>query len=248
MPVTFAAAVAAAVSMAGVPPSVGFVGKELLYTVGFAPGSAAYLPWAVLFAAAPIATVAMVLASTPFFGPRPAYRKPGREGHWALWCGPVVLGAVGLYWGLAPEFPFMRLLLPADAVVTGHALHVEHPPWQSTGEALALTLVTLAAAGLGFWQRAAVAEALAGLKRLVPLSGDRAYDATMNGIAAVAAWQTRRLQSGVQRHYLLIVFATLGLCLAATLWIKNVAPGPCGWRKRRFWTGRSRPWSPWRPS
>ena len=48
----------------------------------------------------------------------------------------------------------------------------------------------------------------------------------MNGIAAVAAWQTRRLQSGVQRNYLLIVFATLGLSLAVTLWIKNVVPWP----------------------
>ncbi len=226
MPVTFAAAVAASVSMAGVPPSVGFIGKELLYTAGLAPGAAAWLPWAVFLAAAPISTVAMVLAIGPFFGPRPDYRKPGREGRWALWCGPVVLGAVGIWWGLSPELPFMRLLVPAETAATGYALDAGHAPWHSTGGALALTLVTLAAAVLGFWKRAAVAEALAGLKRRVPLSGDRAYDAAMNGIAAVAAWQTRRLQSGVQRHYLLIVFATLGLSLAVTLWIKDVVPGP----------------------
>ncbi len=226
MPVTFAAAVAASVSMAGVPPSVGFIGKELLYTVGFAPDTSAWLPWATFFAAAPIATIAMVLAIRPFFGPRPDYRKPGREGHWALWCGPVVLGAVGIWWGLAPEFPFMRLLVPAETAVTGPFPDTEHAPWHSTSEALVLTLATLAAAVLGFWKRAAVAEALAGLKRRVPLSGDRAYDAAMNGIAAVAAWQTRRLQSGVQRHYLLIVFATLGLSLAVTLWVKDVVPGP----------------------
>ena len=226
MPVTFAAAVAASVSMAGVPPSVGFVGKELLYTVGFAPGAAAYLPWAVLLAAAPVATVAMVLAVRPFFGPRPDYGKPGREGHWTLWCGPVVLAAVGLYWGLAPEFPFMSLLVPAANMVTAQPLPVDPAPWHSTGEALALTLVTLAAAVLGFWKRAAVTQALAACRRLVPLTADRAYDATMDGIAAVAAWQTRRLQSGVQRHYLLIVFGTLGLSLAATLWIKDVVPWP----------------------
>ena len=226
MPVTFAAAVAASVSMAGVPPSVGFIGKELLYTVGFAPDAAGYLPWAVFFAAAPVATVAMVLAIRPFFGPRPDYSQPGREGHWALWSGPVVLGAVGLYWGLSPEFPFTSLLVPAATMVTGQPLPVDHAPWHSTGEALALTLVTLAAAALGFWKRAAIAHALAACGRLVPLSGDRAYDAAMNGIAAVAAWQTRRLQSGVQRHYLLTVFATLGLSLAATLWIKDVVPGP----------------------
>ena len=226
MPVTFAAAAAASVSMAGLPPSVGFVGKELLYTVGLAPGAAAWLPAAVLLAAAPVATVALVLAIRPFFGPRPDYGKPAREGRWQLWCGPAVLGAVGLYWGLAPEFPFMRLLAPAAIAVTGQPLPAGHVPWHSTGGALALTLVTLAAAVLGFWKLAAVRQALAGLKRWVPLSGDRAYDAAMNGIAAVAAWQTRRLQSGVQRHYLLIVFATLGLSLAATLWIKNVAPWP----------------------
>ncbi len=228
MPVTFAAAVAAAVSMAGLPPSVGFIGKELLYTVGLASGAAAWLPWAVLLAAAPVATVAMVLAITPFFGPRPDYRKPGREGHWALWCGPVVLGAVGVYWGLSPAFPFTSLLVPAATVVTGQPLPADPAPWHSTGAALALTLATLAAAVLGFRQRAAVAQALAGCRRLLPLSGDRAYDAAMHGIAAVAAWQTRRLQSGVQRHYLLIVFATLGLSLAVTLWIKNVVRWPAG--------------------
>ena len=212
--------------MAGVPPSVGFIGKELLYTVGSAPDTVAWLPWAVFFAAAPIATIAMVLASRPFSGPRPDYRKAAREGHWALWCGPVVLGAVGLYWGLAPEFPFMRLLVPAEAAVIGHSLQVEEAPWHSTGEAFVLTLVTLAAAVLGFWKRGAVMQALAGLGRRAPLSGDRAYDAVMNGLAAVAAWQTRRLQSGVQRNYLLIVFATLGLSLAVTFRIKDVAVRP----------------------
>ncbi len=226
MPVTFAAAVAASVSMAGVPPSVGFVGKELLYTAGFAPDAAGYVPWAVFFAAAPIATVAMVLAIRPFFGPRPDYRKPGREGHWALWCGPVVLAAVGIWWGLAPEFPFMRLLVPAEAAVTGHLPDTGHAPWHSTGQAFALTLATLAAAVLAFWKLAAVKQALAGCRRLVPFSADGAYDAAMNGIAAVAAWQTRRLQSGIQRHYLMIVFATLGLSLAVTLWLKNVVPAP----------------------
>ncbi len=226
MPVTFAAAVAACVSMAGVPPSVGFIGKELLYTVGFAPDAAAYLPWATFLAAAPVALVAIVLTVKPFLGPRPDYRKPGQEGHWTLWCGPVALGALGIYWGLAPEFPFISLLVPAETMVTGHALQVAEAPWHSTGEALMLTLVTLGAAVLGFWKRGAVVQALARLGRLAPLSGDRAYDAAMNGIAAVAAWQTRRLQSGVQRHYLLIVFATLGLSLAVTLWIKNVVPWP----------------------
>ena len=225
MPVTFAAAVAASVSMAGVRPRrVHRQGAPVHRRLR--PRRRRYLPWGgVLHRRADRDRLRWCLRSsrssvrartTASRGGRPlgALVRAGRAR-----CGRHLLG-------LSPEFPFMSLLVPAATMVTGQPLHVEHAPWHSTGEALALTLVTLAAAALGFWKRAAVTQALAACRRLVPFSADRAYDATMNGIAAVAAWQTRWLQSGVQRHYLLIVFATLGLSLAVTLWIKDVVPGP----------------------
>ena len=221
MPVTFAAAVAASVSMAGAPPSIGFLGKELLYAEALRPAADAWMPWAVFLAAAPVAAAAMVLSIKPFLGRRPAFPRPVREGHWALWCGPAALGALGVAWGLAPGFAFTRLILPAEAAVSGYRPHLDHVPWHSTGDALALSLATLTAAALVFWKRAAATRALARLARLVPVTGDRAYDAAMRGIAALAERQTRLLQSGIQRRYLLIVFATLGSSLAVTLWLKD---------------------------
>ncbi len=221
MPVTFAAAVAASVSMAGAPPSIGFLGKELLYAEALRPAADAWMPWAVFLAAAPVAAAAMVLSIKPFLGRRPAFPRPVREGHWALWCGPAALGALGVAWGLAPGFAFTRLILPAEAAVSGYRPHLDHVPWHSTGDALALSLATLTAAALVFWKRAAATRALARLARLVPVTGDRAYDAAMLGIAALAERQTRLLQSGIQRRYLLIVFATLGSSLAVTLWLKD---------------------------
>ena len=226
MPITFAAAVAASVSMAGAPPSIGFIGKELVYSAALLPAADAWTAWAAFLAAAPVATVAMVLSIKPFLGRRPAFPRPVREGHWALWCGPAALGALGVAWGLAPGFVFTRLILPAEAAVSGYRPRLDHVPWHSTGDALALSLATLTVAALVFWQRAAATRALARLARLVPVTGDRAYDAAMRGIAALAERQTRLLQSGIQRRYLLIVFATLGLSLAVTLWLKDAVVRP----------------------
>ena len=226
MPVTFAAAVAASVSMAGAPPSIGFLGKELLYSAALRPDADAWLPWAAFLAAAPVAAVAMTLSIKPFLARRPAFPRPVREGRWALWCGPAALGALGLAWGLAPGFVFTRLLLPAEAAVSGYRPQLDHVPWHSTGDALALSLATLTAAALVFWKRAAAARALARLARIVPVTGDRAYDAAMRGIAALADRQTRLLQSGIQRRYLLIVFATLGSSLAVTLWARDAVVWP----------------------
>ena len=226
MPITFAAAAAASVSMAGAPPSIGFIGKELLYTAALRPDADAWLPWAAFLAAAPVATAAMVLSIKPFLGRRPAFPRPVREGRWALWCGPAALGALGVAWGLAPGFAFTTLILPAEAAVSGYRPQLDHVPWHSTGDALALSLATLTAAALVFWKRAATARALARLARLVPATGDRAYDAAMRGIAAVAERQTRLLQSGIQRRYLLVVFATLGASLAVTLWVKDAVVLP----------------------
>ena len=226
MPVTFAAAVAASVSMAGAPPSIGFIGKELLYTEALRPDAGVWMPWAALLAAAPVAAVAMAFSIKPFLGRRPAFPRPVREGHWALWCGPAALGALGVAWGLAPGFVFTHLLLPAEAAVAGYRPQLDHVPWHAGGGALALSLATLAAAALVFWKRAAATRGLARLARLAPVTGDRAYDAAMRGIAALADRQTRLLQSGVQRRYLLIVFATLGSILAVTLWVKDAVAPP----------------------
>lgn len=226
MPITFAGAALACVSMAGVPPSIGFVGKELLYTAGFLPAAIPYLVWAMFLGAVPIASVALIVVVKPFFGARPDFPKPVREGHWSLWAGPAVLGATGILWGLQPGLAFNSLIVPAATAAMGHGAGFGDEPWHSTGGALALTLVTLGSATLVYWKRSAVIAALRRIGSLVPLTGDRAYDAAMNGIAMVSAWQTRRLQSGIQRRYLLIVFATLGLSLGATLWIKGAGALP----------------------
>ena len=172
------------------------------------------------------------LRCQPFLGPRPDVRQAGAGRPLGALVRPRRARRGRHLLGAGPGVP-----VPAPARARGDGRARAGPGYRPRARSLAQhgrgpdadPRSTLAVAGLGFWMRGAVAEALAALGRWIPLSGDRGYDAAMNGIAGVAAWQTRRLQSGVQRHYLLIVFAALGLSLAATLWIKDVVPGPVRW-------------------
>ncbi len=226
MPITFAATTLAAVSMAGVPLTIGFLGKDLLYTAGFLPEALPYVIGAIFAAAVLIAVAALLVTVQPFGGNRPALPRVPHEGHWTLWIGSLALGIVGLFCGLQPQFVFNRLLVPAAASVMGYQPHFEHDPWHGSSAAFWLSLATLATALLIYWQREAV---FGGFRRAIsrlPLTGDRAYDLSMDGVARIAAWQTRRVQSGIQRRYILVVFATLGLGLAVTLFIKDATRWP----------------------
>lgn len=226
MPLTFGATVLAAASMAGLPLTIGFLGKDLLYTAGFLPESEPYAVWAMFAAAVLIAAAAMLVAIQPFWGNRSNLPKVPREGHWTLWVGPLTLGIAGLVIGLQPHFAFNRLLVPAAASVMGFQPHFEHDPWHGSTAALWLSLTTLATAVLIFWRRKAVFGGFGRAVSRLPITGDQAYDVVLSGVSRFAAWQTRQVQSGIQRRYILIVFATLGLGLAVTLGIKDAIRWP----------------------
>ena len=86
---------------------------------------------------------------------------------------------------------------------------------------LLLSLATWAAGAFVYWKRLAMLLGLAALLESLPVTGDRVYDATMDGIAKFSTALTRRMQSGIQRRYILAVFATLALSVGATLVIKD---------------------------
>ena len=86
---------------------------------------------------------------------------------------------------------------------------------------LLLSLFTWAAGAFVYWQRPVMLSAPAALLDRLPVTGDRVYDATMDGIARFSAGLTLRMQSGIQRRYIRAVFATLALSVGVTLVAKD---------------------------
>ncbi len=113
MPVTTVAAAAAAFSMAGFPPFLGFIGKELKYEGALAVASEPLLvAGAAIAANALMVGLAAVVAIRPFSGAQPTYDRIPHDPPLAMWFGPVVLASLGLALGIVPPYVGELLINP----------------------------------------------------------------------------------------------------------------------------------------
>lgn len=218
---TFVGTALAAVSMAGLPPFIGFVGKELLYSSAYESAFGGFALFAVVAASVLIVTAAMLVAVVPFFG---TMKQSARDAHpvtWQLWIGPLLLGLLGLAAGVATAPVFHGLVLPAAAAIAPVPEHFEPGLWHGFNPLLLLSLATWAVGAFVFWQRPVILSVPGSILDRLPVTGDRVYDAAMDGIARFSTALTRRMQSGIQRRYILAVFATLALSVGATLVAKD---------------------------
>ncbi|MEM1116723.1 MAG: putative monovalent cation/H+ antiporter subunit A [Bacteroidota bacterium] len=220
MPFTFGAAALAGLSMAGLPPLFGFVGKELAYkaTLGF-DAADIVLPGAAVLANALTIAAAGVVVLRPFLGRR---RETPREAHEAppsMWIGPVVLAGAGLLFGLFPSILPRPLVASAiEATLGADVSDVKLALWYGLGTALYLSVLTVALGVLAYWQWDRVRGALTRLDPLARVGPERGYVAALDGMLAVAGWQTRQLQTGSLRGYLVwLVLALVALPGAALL-------------------------------
>jgi multicomponent Na+:H+ antiporter subunit A len=229
MPVTAIAAVAAALSMSGFPPFLGFIGKELKYE-----GALAVASEPVLVAAASVAANAMMVAIAgivvvrPFFGPAGAGLGEAHEPPLRMWLGPLTLASLGLVLGLMP--PYAELLVqPAVSAVLGQPERVALALWHGFNLPLLLSVLTLTIGlGLYLWHRRLRAR-LAALMASLPVTGDGGYDRVKDAVLWVAKVQTALLQTGSLRRYLFVLFAVTAGAADATLLVEDGARWPADW-------------------
>ncbi|TFU27225.1 hydrogen gas-evolving membrane-bound hydrogenase subunit E [Thermus tengchongensis] len=203
MPLTALAGFLAAMSMVGLPPAFGFVAKEFFYKA--LEGSPLLLP--AFLASLLLVGVALLAGVKPFLGERPPHLHP-HESPWPLWGGPLLLGLVGLAFGLLTPEVGRLLVAPAVVAIWGQEVPVKVYFWDGFNPVLLLSLATVLAGAGAFAARR-------GLRRLaLPLSADRAYDRILEALEGLAKWQTALLQHGYLRLYAATV---LGVGLLLTL-------------------------------
>jgi multicomponent Na+:H+ antiporter subunit A len=223
MPVTAIAGGIAALSMAGFPPFLGFIGKELKYAGAIAVQEAPYLvSVAVLTANALMFAAAGIVAWKPFWRPAagPLPETP-HEAPWQMLAGPVLLAAAGVAFGLAPALIAVTLIEPGVAAILGSPEEAkELKLWAGVNLPLLMSIATFA---LGFallaWHER-LRRTLAGIEAR-SFSLDRSWDGWIDGLKALARWQTRILQTGVLRHYLYMTFATILVAVAVALILRG---------------------------
>jgi len=219
MPVTTAAVGLAAFSMAGFPPLLGFISKELLYEAKLqAPQAGPFVLAVGVLANVFLVAVAGVLSVRPLFRRKFEAPRTPHEAPPVMWFGPFVLAGLGLAAGLFPEPLADCVIGPAVSAARAQPTEVKLALWHGLNPVLALSIATVLC-GVGLYLvRRRVRRLAERLSFLAAYGPERGYDLALHGLIELARWQTRGLQSGYLRMYLLTILATtVGLSLYTLL-------------------------------
>lgn len=211
---TSLAAILAVGSMAGFPPFLGFIGKELKYEGALAiADEPVVLAGAAVIANALMVALALTIVLRVVLGKTPEALSVVREAPFVLWGGPLVLALAGLAFGIMPDLLGKFLVQPAVVAVAGEPQIIKLKLWHGVNIPLMLSMVTVALGVVSFVFHRRIFNAL----QRVPSVADRAWDGLLSGIVRIFGSITRRMQPGSLRTYLtvtfVVIFALPGLAL-----------------------------------
>ena len=202
MPITTVAAAAAALSMAGVPLTLGFVGKDGAYDALLHGG--AWSTWLLMLTV--VSSVLLGLAGLlagvlPFRG---ATTSAGtQEPAWELWLPPLILAAAGVLAGIAPSILNASLSAAATGILntaSGLSLAV----WHGLSPALMLSALTLVGVGVAYTVRDAVRS-----RWWQPAHGtEQLYTGSLSALNTISSVIAPPLHSASLRSYVMVIVVT----------------------------------------
>ena len=215
MPWTAGAALLAACSKMGLPPFFGFIGKEYVYKASTAWGFSGLITAVLIIGNALIFVLAFKVAFVPFWrASRGELPKNPHEAPLPMLLGPIVLSSLGIIIGVYPALSEALISTAQDASL-GYSAQIHIELWHGINLPLMLSLVTVSLGVVLIFLNQKVASLLASVK--LP-SMEQVYNVLFDSTLKLAAWQTRLLQSGFLRNYLLIIILSTALLVASKLW------------------------------
>lgn len=218
MPTLAVAAAFAAFSMSGVPPFIGFIGKELLYEAEMNASRYSLLITCLGFAANAInVAVALKVGISPFIRRgypleiNPVARK------FTLLVGPLVLSLVGVLCGLFPALLGEGIINAAVRDVANRPSSVHLQLWHGFTLLFALSMGTVLLGVTLYFLRRRVREAVEFLLQRQPGPVSEIFDAALARSIALAGMVTRLVQHGNLRLYIAILLACLTTLICAVL-------------------------------
>ncbi len=236
MPMTALAAGLAALSMGALPPFFGFLSKELLYGATLQAAPAHLLTGGLLVVNALFLAVAINVGIRPFWR-GPAERRPhAQEAPWPQWAGPMLLALAGLLFGIWTR-PVEGLLQAAGRAVAPGGPFAPLGLWHGFNLPLGLSVLTFLLGWLLYRARHRLRVAAAWLAPAIPYGPARGYTAGLAGMLRLAEIQTRLLQRGYLRGYLIIILTTAFVLIGYTVLARQGVPALGSGLDLRFYEG-----------
>jgi multicomponent Na+:H+ antiporter subunit A len=228
MPITFIAAVLAAISMAGLPPAIGFFAKEEMY-LGLASMQLSSLVVLVvlILGNAMMLVVGAAIAIKPFLGGLKSTPLKPHEAPLAMWAGPVIFGVLALAAGLMVEYFGHTFLVPAASAISNFEIesHLKLALKTFQDPLILLSVATWALGALLFWQLTSIRSFLRRVEEIINWNFDKGFDALMFGLIRFADAITRVWHHGRLELYLIVVFVAFAVALYLPLTLFGGVPG-----------------------
>ncbi len=206
-------------SMAGLPPFLGFIGKELIYEAKLylqSPG--AIITVFAIFANVVMVFISIYLAYHLFFKKFDRNKKVHFRKFTFMEAGPVILSLMSLLMGIFPLFLTDPVVNPAILSIEPSSIEVSLKLWHGFNIILLMSFLTVLAGTLLFYYRKytiKVSQFLFQRFFYMDLSGwsQKAIDKFLDFTKA----NTRTFQHGYHRFYLMVIFIVTTLLLTIGL-------------------------------
>jgi len=211
LPFTFVATLLTAASMAGLPPVLGFITKETIYEANLAePRVTALLVFIAFLTNITFFTIGLLFLIKPFFGKNQhfTYNNKIHEAKFSLWFAPLLLGILGLFFGLYSSIIDNPLIDPATTAVLQNYHNLSLGLWHGITPALLLSTLTFICALILFYFYPVLHIWLKN-HLLTNYGPEKLYDLSLKILNFLAICLQRSIQSGHLRAYTLTIFITL---------------------------------------
>ncbi len=223
MPFTAAGAGLAAISMAGLPPTFGYLGKETLFAATLdADSFVALLTASALLGAILNFAIAAVVVFRPFGGEETETPKRPHEGPFALWAPPLLLATLGLVLGVASHWLGSTVVGPASNAIAGETVKTKLELWPGFGTVIVLSAIAIAVGALAYL----ALPRLSSVRLSAGSGGDGVFKALNAGLLKGSSIFTRGLQNGQMSQYISIIVIFAAVLIFTAMFVREAFRWP----------------------
>jgi multicomponent Na+:H+ antiporter subunit A len=220
MPFAGVVMVLALVSMAGVPPMLGFLGKELIYEAkANAPAAHWFIVIAGFLTNVILVFLSLRLAIDVFWSKEPSYSKKPIEPSLSLILGPALLVLASLVLGVFPKLLANPLTSQAIAAISPGMSAIELKLWHGFNLVLALSVVTVATGLVAFKNRFRIIRFVDKINlKLFYHEFSKLFFEGIDQFLVITKIKTKTIQHGYHRYYLMTIFIVSSILVWTQIW------------------------------
>lgn len=220
-------ALLAGLSMAGIPPLFGFIGKELQYEAALEHPHALAIILTLMAANALMFVAAYMVAVRPFFGAMTKEVESAKPLHFLCLLPVIVLALLSAAFGFMPQLIYPVAIEPAINAVAATITDVKLALWHGVNEPFMLSVATFSLGLLGVLCVKGLARFSQRFSQEFP-SIENIYFAKLDAYQKLSLRVTAFIHDGSLEHYLRIVisviFATILLTITEFYDLRQLIP------------------------